>query len=208
TTMRWILLCLSFLAGCGGDTVEALGQVRYKISERPLASGKAGSCMPSSVMEYSENAAFFATVKYAIGSAMEVDVLWPDRRDCTSDGILGPTHCPKVDADFIPLGAGVWSNYFTSARPAQSFILSLEARNEGEGGFKTVIHGKDIDPPFNLKVGRASGIRFEQSRDSRYGDVIPGAITEIHVARGSGNTIFAATLRDSSGEHICGAVPA
>jgi hypothetical protein len=48
---------------------------------------------------------------------------------------------------------------------------------------------------------------------------VPGSITEIHTPRGSGHlssctqgvadcAIFAASFRDSSGEHICGAVPA
>jgi hypothetical protein len=207
-----MLFCFLAVVRCGGGRSRDLGPIRYMVSESPLASGYAGACLSRRfTTDYFTPGV--RDLKWAIGTDIEVDVSWPDRNDCSSDGYLGPTHCPAVDADFIPLGTNLhgnrsWEFFFMSAKPAPSYGLALRAYTEGEGGFSTLVNGKDVDPTFKLTVGSALAIRFERARGSGFDDVIPGAITEIHAARGDDNVVVAATLRDSSGEHICGAVPA
>jgi hypothetical protein len=88
-----------------------------------------------------------------------------------------------------------------------SYGVGALANSEGEGGFKTVVKGKELDPPVKLRVVTPSAIQFQQSRSPYYEDLIPGVITEIHVAR-EAEVIVTATLRDSAGAKVCGALRA
>jgi hypothetical protein len=201
-------LSLLILAGCGGDPLADLGQVHYRFLDSALASGWAGSCLPTlsgiAYAQYYDSP--FRDLNWAAGADLDVEVTWPDRRDCgaTSQGYW---ICPPVNVEFAPLGFRVWDIVYTTEKPSPSFIVGLRAHSEGEGGFKTLVHGKAFDPPFKLKVGKASAIQFEQSRSSQYDALVPGAITEIHIPRNT-EVIAAGTLRDSAGAHVCGALPA
>jgi hypothetical protein len=195
------VLCALLLAGCGG--VQNLGsRVQYLLSEEPLASGKAGSCMSEAQADYES----LRNLKWAMGTDLQVHLDWPDRKDCHSEGIVGPIVCENVQVELRPVGSA-WREHDMSDNPAPRFIINLQSVSDGQGGLKTVVRGQEFDPPLLLETNRASAIWFEQAKDSRYGDVVPGAISEIHVSRGAW-AIVAATLRDASGEHICGAVPA
>ncbi len=198
--MRKVLYAL-LITGCGG--VQNLGRrVEYIISEEPLASGKAGSCMSDLKANYESVQNF----TWVTGTDLQVHLDWPDRKDCHSEGIGEPIKCDNVQLDLRRIGSA-WREHDLSDNPAPRFVINLQSVADGEGGLKTLVRGQEFDPPLMLRTARASSIRFEQSRDSRYSDVIPGAISEVHIPRG-GSAIVAATLRDANGEQICGAVPA
>ena len=213
-----VLIGAFWLIACGDEYHEPdLGQrVKYTVSEfgpdalgTAVLSGHAGGCLPE-FTDYSRD--MLQELKWAPGTQLEAIVDWPDRRDC--GGFSGG--CSSVNVKFVSSGTG-WR--IIRSGSLKNGDVQLRSDGVGEGGFKTTVQGKEFDPPFSLRVVNPTSIWFEQALHDRYGGLIPGAITEIHAPRDSGHSsnciqgvadcaIFAATFRDSSGEHICGAVPA
>jgi len=215
-----LIICTLVLTACGGqDHEQDLGQrVKYTVGEfgtdsigKAILSGYAGGCLPDSSIDYSQGT--LQELKWAPRTQLDVTVEWPDRRDCN---FWSGGSCYAVTVNFVPLGTA-WS--ITSSGSLGSGDVQLRADGEGDGGFKTVAQGKEFDPPFSLRVSTPTSIWFERALYDLHDGLIPGAINEIHAPRNSGHSsnctvgiadcaIFAATFRDSFGEHICGAVPA
>jgi hypothetical protein len=151
-------------------------------------------------MNYTEIQGF----KWAIGARLETNATWPDRNDCTRP-ILAPRTCPLVQVTIASINPAIWKAELVAS--AAYAVVDVQAAGNGDGGFSVRANGDTFTPYFVLTATSATEIWFERANGHRYGDVIPGPITELQLSRGQ-DAAVAVTLRDATGAHVCGPVPA
>lgn len=199
--MRGAVACVAAAAiGCSGARLGS--SVEYQVSERPLAlpDGVAGSCMPRAFMSYPE----IQSMKWAVGTNLEVEAAWPERQDCTRS-LAGTGQCPAVAVSATAINAAAWT--VTQIVGGAEANLRIRAIGAGDGGFALTAGGTSFTPRFVLHSTTPAAIWFELARGPRYEDVIPGQVTEVHLQPG-GEVAVAVTLRTGAGEHVCGPVAA